>query len=258
MKRIALLLGYDGSDFHGFAPQTDQVTVANTLSDSIGKVFNQPIELTCAGRTDAGVHASYQVVHFDYDESILKRPFEKTRFLKSMSTMLPPAIFVRNATEVDDSFSARFSATSRTYNYIFTTGENKDPIVSRYSYHIFDKVDFNRMDEASKALVGEHDFAAFCKSNKELKSTIRRVNSVQMKKNYFGMDVFEINASAFCHQMVRSITGLLIEIGIGKRTVTELDRILKGKSRNELTFIAPPHGLHLVHVSYPIDVFTQS
>ena len=119
MKRIALLISYDGTDFHGFAPQVSQVTVASTVTDVLSKVFNQPIELVCAGRTDAGVHASYQVIHFDIDETILKKPFEKARLLKSMATMLPSTIFIKDAAEVDSSFSARFSAIDRTYHYIF-------------------------------------------------------------------------------------------------------------------------------------------
>ncbi len=255
MKRIALLLSYDGTDYHGFANQVNQKTVAGEINSCLSKIFNQEVYVVCAGRTDAGVHAEFQVVHFDVDERLLKKFFDKSRLLKSLNKMLDDSIGVLEATEVSDSFHARFSAKSRTYNYFIIQEEFYHPMILRYAYPVPQKLDLDEMNLACSYLSGESDFSAFCKSSKLQKSNVRRVNFAAMKKSSLSYDVFEINANAFCHQMVRSIVGLLLEIGTGKRPASELDRILKGKSRTDLTFIAPPHGLHLVHVEYQEELF---
>lgn len=252
LQRYWALVAYDGSEYHGFAPNPDVPTVGGTLAQAIGQVVGSPVEITCAGRTDAGVHAWGQVVSFDAPADV-----DCERLRRSVNRMCGPSVVLREVTPAPDDFDARFSARSRTYRYRVLNREVPDPFLHQLTWHVGQPLDVEAMNAAGRHLVGKHDFASFCRKRKVMvggveveASLVRDVLSVEWRRAGDDLVDLWITATAFCHQMVRAITGTLVEVGLGKRSVDSVAEALAARDRHAAGVLAPPQGLTLWEVAY--------
>lgn len=249
--RYRLTLAYDGSGFRGFAPNADVRTVGGELSKALAKVLGSEIELAVAGRTDAGVHARGQVVSFDAPHGSV----EPVELRRSLNSLLGPSVVVREVQPAGADFHARFSARWRRYRYRLLTAEVPDPFLGATTWWMPKALDHHRMADAAHMLVGTHDFSSFCRRPRERPdaSLVRNVTDARWSQEP-GDDgrvlTFEITATAFCHQMVRSIVGTLVEVGRGVRGVDTVAAALAGDDRSLAGQLAPPCGLILWEVGY--------
>ncbi len=249
--RLRLDIAYDGSDFAGWAFQPDQRTVAGVLMDGLGRLLGEPPRLTVAGRTDAGVHATGQVCHLDVPDAWWREYHDS--LLRRLAGILPPDVRVTAVCQVPDEFDARFSALRRHYEYRVTDAPwGVWPLRRRDTLVWPRPLDEEAMRQAATALLGEHDFAAYCR-RKENATTIRTLERLDWRREADGVLVAAVSADAFCQAMVRSLVGALLAVGDGRRPVAWPGSLLTRKERaNEVT-VAPPHGLTLVRVDYPDD-----
>jgi tRNA pseudouridine38-40 synthase len=222
-------------------------TVAAALGSGVEKVLRYPVELTCAGRTDAGVHAWGQVVSLDVSASV-----DVCRLQRSLNKMLGPDIVVREAAWAPAGFDARRMALSRRYRYNILCSEWPDPLSASTTWHVGRALDVRRMEAACDVLLGEHDFTSFCHAIRGRPGpVVRRVLRAEWSDLGASRLCFEIEATSFCHQMVRSIVGTLVDVGSGRRTAGQLTAILSARDRSAAGPMAPPHGLCLWEVKYP-------
>jgi tRNA pseudouridine38-40 synthase len=281
--RLRIDLAYDGAGFHGFARQVDVVTVQGTLEGALTRVcglvagppgrggsalpvVDQRVATSCAGRTDAGVHALAQVVHVDVDAawspaaarvvSLASEAPERLR--RRLDAVVGPEITVWSVAVVDPSFDARFSARERRYRYVLTDHDRVDPRGRRYRWDVGEALDVGAMHAAAQALVGEHDFASLCR-RADGGHTRRRIDEVAVRRAEVavgpdgiadGIHV-TLRGPAFCHQQVRSVTGCLVEVGRGRRPVAWMGEVLRARDRRAAARVAPPGGLTLEAVAYP-------
>ncbi|MET0727832.1 MAG: tRNA pseudouridine(38-40) synthase TruA [Acidimicrobiales bacterium] len=248
--RVRMLVAYEGSRFHGFAEQTGHPTVAGVLRAAIETVVRHPVVLTCAGRTDRGVHAWGQVVSFD-----LGQDQDLEALHRSLVKLCSPDIVVRELTEAHPDFDARFSAVARTYRYTVLNRAAPDPFLHRTSWHVATPLEQELLTLACDPFLGEHDFSAFCRRPKlqpgeESPSLVRRVLDAGWTDLGEGLLRLEITATAFCHQMVRSIVGTIVAAGHGRVRAGDIRGILRTGDRALAAPIAPPQGLCLWHVEY--------
>ncbi|ABM00356.1 tRNA pseudouridine(38-40) synthase TruA [Shewanella amazonensis] len=243
--RIALGIEYDGSKFYGWQRQAEVNSVQAELERALSIVANEPIEVQCAGRTDAGVHATGQVVHFDTN-AVRK----EGAWTLGVNVHLPDDIAVRWAMPVNDDFHARFSATARRYRYVIFNHNFRPGILRKGVSHYHGDIDVERMHDAAQALIGERDFTSFraigCQSN----TPFRNVHKVSVSRHGMYI-VVDIQANAFLHHMVRNIVGSLLEIGLGNQPLDWMATLLEAKDRSQAAATAKPHGLYLVDVTYP-------
>jgi tRNA pseudouridine38-40 synthase len=249
--RVRVLLGYDGSGFHGFASQPGVRTVAGVLTEALERVLGHPVELACAGRTDKGVHAWGQVVSFDASQSRFDAPALK----RALTGLCGPELAVREVAAAAPGFDARFSARARTYRYTVLNRPVPDPFLRHTAWHVAEPLVTELLELACDPLLGEHDFSAFCRRPKvpkgaERPSLVRRVLDAGWTDLGDGVLRFEISATAFCHQMVRSIVGTVVAAGHGRLRAGDIRGILRSGERAAAAPIAPPHGLCLWHVTY--------
>jgi tRNA pseudouridine38-40 synthase len=255
--RVALKVAYAGAGFHGFAIQPAQKTVAGAVAGALERHLRHTVELTCAGRTDAGVHAWGQVITFDARADV-----DLTALQRALNKALRPAIVVRAAEVVDASFDARRSATGRRYRYTVLNRAVPDPFLAATSWHVEAPLDLRAMQLACDPLYGEHDFSSFCRQvvhrggpdgdgSTRRGSLVRRVRHAAWSDLGDGILRFEIEASSFCQQMVRAVVGTMVEVGLGKRRAGEMSAILRARDRAAAGQLAPPHGLCLWEVGYP-------
>jgi len=254
-RNVRLLVAYDGTDFHGFAESGDVVTVMGTLRATMEQILQVDLDLTAAGRTDAGVHGWGQVV-----TGRLPDTADLERVQRSVNRMCAPAIVIRAAEWADDGLDARFSATSRAYRYDVWNDPQPNPLLARTSWHVAESLDLDAMNDAATHLLGEHDFASFCRRPKVAegrpeKSLVRILqraewHRVEMEQMPDALLRFEIAASSFCHQMVRSIAGTLVDVGRGRRTPDSVSATLAARDRATAGTVAPPTGLVFWHVGY--------
>lgn len=247
--RIRLDVAYDGTDFHGWATQPRLRTVQGELTGALATVLRVPrVDVVCAGRTDAGVHARGQVVHADLEEAP-----ELGSLVRRLNGILPADVRVRRAVEVPPAFDARFGALWRRYAYRITdTPAALDPLARSQVLAWPRPLDEAAMNAASLLLVGRHDFASFCKP-REGATTIRTLEQLSWVRDDNGVLVGTVVADAFCHSMVRSLVGCLIAIGEGRRPVDWADEILRAALRSPSVTVAHAHGLTLEEVGYPPD-----
>jgi len=245
---VKLVVAYDGTDFSGFAVQRGQPavrTVGGVLAHALATVLRHDVELTCAGRTDAGVHAWGQVVSF------ASRPDLDGRWLRSaVNSMLGPEVVVRSCEMATPGFDARHGARWRRYRYTILNRPVPDPFRDRFVWWLADPLDLSALRLAADVFVGEHDFATFCRKGPEGSSLTRRVLESRWIDEGDGALRYEICANAFCWQMVRSIVGTLAEVGTGKRRPGDLLAALHAADRNTAGQLAPPRGLCLWEVGY--------
>lgn len=259
--RVALGVAYDGSGFHGFAPQPGRRTVSGTLATALQQVAGRAVALTCAGRTDAGVHALAQVVHADLDRALLEARFgpamlpgeEIPGLARSLTSLCGDGVVVWRAVVAPDGFDARRSATARRYRYDIELGERADPLRRGHVWHVGGDLDLSVLRLATDPIVGEHDFAAFCRRppDRPTGPLTRRVTDARWTPLGDGLLRFEIEAGSFCHQMVRSLVGALVAAGGARLRPSDVAALLRSGSRAGAPTLAPPHGLCLVAVRYP-------
>ncbi|MBC3189747.1 tRNA pseudouridine(38-40) synthase TruA [Pseudonocardia sp. C8] len=250
--RVRLDIAYDGTDFSGWAAQPTRRTVQGVLTEALSTVLRTPLRLTVAGRTDAGVHASGQVAHVELPEWLDPQVDD---LLRRINRFLPADVRVRAVTRVPDAFDARFSALRRHYRYRVTTAPyGAEPLRARETVAWPYPLDPEPMNAASRLLLGEHDFAAFCK-RREGATTVRALQRFAWAPAPGEPDVLvaSVSADAFCHSMVRSLVGALLEVGRGHRPVGWPAGLLDRTSRASEVTVAPPHGLSLTGVDYPPD-----
>jgi tRNA pseudouridine38-40 synthase len=247
--RLRLDLAYDGTDFYGWTPHPGLRTVQGELTRALATALRVPeVEVVCAGRTDAGVHARGQVVHTDVDEA---PPLES--LVRRLNGILPADVRVRAAAAAPPYFDARFGALWRRYAYrIADTPAALDPLTRSHVLAWPRPLDLDAMNAAAALLVGRREFASFCKQ-REGATTIRTLEELSWARDDDGVLVGTVRADAFCHSMVRSLVGCLIAIGEGRRPVDWAGEILRAETRSPSVAVVHAHGLTLEEVAYPPD-----
>ncbi|MET8261597.1 tRNA pseudouridine(38-40) synthase TruA [Micromonospora sp. NPDC005205] len=251
--RLRLDVSYDGTDFSGWAPQPTRRTVAGVLVETLDLVLGvgTATGLTVAGRTDAGVHATGQVCHVDLPVDVWRQ--HEGRLLRRLARLLPADVRVRAMTEVPADFDARFSATFRRYEYRVTDAPFGAEPLRRHEVLAWPKpLDLASLNAAATGLVGEHDFAAYCR-RKEHATTLREVTRLEWRRDPDGILVATVQADAFCQAMVRSLVGAMLVAGDGRRPVEWPGTLLTQRERSSEVTVAPARGLTLVAVGYPAD-----
>nr|WP_296779272.1 tRNA pseudouridine(38-40) synthase TruA [Rhodococcus sp. (in: high G+C Gram-positive bacteria)] len=246
LTRYRLDIAYDGTQFSGWARQPELRTVCGVLEKAFSTVLREPVELTVAGRTDAGVHASGQVAHMDIVGSI----DEPHRLVRRMARFLPRDVRVKAITAVSRDFDARFSALRRHYEYRFSTARyGVDPLEVNSVVSWPREIDLDAVRDASARLVGLHDFAAFCK-RRDGATTVRELQRFDWIQDEDRVTAY-VSADAFCWSMVRSLVGAMQAVGEGRRTLEWTEALLSTRARSSSVTVAPAHGLSLVAVDYP-------
>ncbi|HET7735736.1 MAG TPA: tRNA pseudouridine(38-40) synthase TruA [Nocardioidaceae bacterium] len=257
--RLRLDLAYDGTEFHGWATQPELRTVQGVLETALGTVLRGPVSVTCAGRTDTGVHARGQVVHVDVEPAALVAAAGRSTLspaeslVRRLNGVLPGDVHVTRVVEAAAGFDARFSAEWRRYAYrIADDVAAVDPLHRGHVLAWPRALDVGAMNEAAALLVGEHDFAAFCKK-REGATTIRTLLELVCRREPPGVLVATVRADAFCHSMVRSLMGCLVAVGEGRVPPDWAGAVLGARARDPRVGVMPAHGLTLEEVSYPPD-----
>jgi tRNA pseudouridine38-40 synthase len=242
--RLALGIEYDGSRFLGWQTQPGGGTVQDVLQTAMAAIAGEDVRVTCAGRTDRGVHAREQVIHFDPP---VPRPL--TAWVRGVNAMLPDSVAVLWARPVDDTFHARFSALSRSYRYILLNRSVPPALSARHTGWFHRALDVDSMRRASEFLVGEHDFSAFRSAECQARTPVRRVSRLEIESVGERID-FVMSANAFLHHMVRNIVGTLVYVGMGKHPPTWVREVLATRERALAAPTFGPEGLYLEAVEY--------
>jgi len=248
VKNIKLTVAYDGTNYHGFQEQrgTGLSTVQETLETVLSKLAKRPVQIIGAGRTDAGVHAQGQVVNFRCENWPV--PLEKVHL--AVNSLLPGDIAVLKAEEVPPEFHARFSATAKTYRYAIYHSRVMSPLHRLYYLHEPRQMDVEAMRVAVRYLLGTHDFKSFQAQGTPVKDTVRTIYRAEIEYEAPFLHLY-IKGNGFLYNMVRIITGTLIDVGIGKTEPEEMENIIKAKDRTRAGTTAPPQGLCMMEVEYP-------
>jgi len=248
--RVRMVVAYDGTGFKGFAAQGPGVrTVAGVLEEAAQKVLGHPVKVTCAGRTDAGVRAWGQVVHFDSSRET--EDLDLAGLQRSLNRMLKTSVVVRAVNVAPSDFDARFSAVARRYRYTVVNTPTPDPFRASTAWHVKQPLDLRAMLAACDPFLGEHDFSSFCKKPDDpARTMVRKVHDATWHDLGEGVLRFDIEAQSFCHQMVRSIVGTIVDVGLGKLKAGDITWILRAKDRQFAGPVAPAHGLCLWEVLY--------
>lgn len=246
--RIALGVEYDGSQYHGWQAQTGLHTIQQAVESALSQVADCPVSVVCAGRTDTGVHATGQVIHFDCDKIRSIRAW-----VHGANNYLPKDICVKGGSEVEESFHARYSAISRSYRYLIYNGAIRPALYRSNFTWQYRQLNHESMHKAGLVLVGEQDFTSFrsveCQSN----SPMRNIHSLEVSR-HGDMVLIDITANAFLHHMVRNIAGVLMAVGSNKRPIGWVKEVLDAKDRRLGAETASPYGLYLINVAYPKDL----
>lgn len=243
--RIALALGYDGRRFAGWQTQPSVRTAQDVLEQALSAMAGHPVDTVCAGRTDAGVHALAQVVHFDTDAH---RP--RTAWVRGVNAALPDDIAVHWAAPVTPEFHARFSATARTYRYLLLCSPVRQPLWHGRAGWTHHALDLDAMREAAAVLVGRHDFSAFRSAQCQAASPVRTLDRLELHAQG-ALVVFTLRANAFLHHMVRNLVGALVAVGAGRRPASWAGEVLASRDRAQAAATFSPAGLYLAAVDYP-------
>lgn len=245
MKRIKLVVAYDGTAYHGWQQQPGEETIEGVLNQAISNLTGEKIQVTGASRTDAGVHALGNVAVFDTESPI---PGEK--FSYALNQRLPADIVIQDSVEVDADFHPRYRKCRKTYEYRILNRRFPLPEYRNNAYFYHGVLDVGAMQEAAEAFVGEHDFAAFCSAGAQVQTTIRRVHSLHVFPVDAERIVIQIQGNGFLYNMVRIIAGTLLEVGRGHMKASEMADIIASCDRGQAGPTAPAHGLKLVEIEY--------
>ena len=253
MQRYFITLSYDGTSYHGWQIQPNGISVQERLQQALSTLLRMPVEVVGAGRTDAGVHASMMVAHFDLPTPIDSLPAEAERggvanLAYRLNRILPRDIAVQRVEAVAPDMHARFSATSRTYYYFLHTV--KDPFLRNTSWETHYQLDFPAMNEAAAWLLTQSDFASFCKVGADVKTTLCQLSRAEWVQLSPVAWRFEITANRFLRNMVRAVVGTLVEVGRHRITLADFQRIVESKQRTEAGESMPAHALFLVDITY--------
>ncbi len=250
--RMVATVEYDGSQFLGWQRQADGPTIQEELEDALSRVADEPVGVTGAGRTDTGVHACGQVIHFDST-----RDRSTDNWLRGANTLLPRGIAVLGVRRIDGEFNARFCASSRSYRYVTFNRKIRPTYLQNYVSWDYRPLDPVLMHEAARVLFGKHDFSAFRASSCQARSAIREVTEIKVES--LGQWIWlDITADGFLHHMVRNIADVLMTIGAGEKSVTWIKAVLDSKDRTQGGKTAPAQGLYLTRVSYPAEYYVPA
>lgn len=245
--RYFVEFAYCGTDFHGSQTQPNGNTVQAEMEAAFATILRDPVALTFAGRTDAGVHAEKMVAHFDWNKSL------PANLVGRLNNLLPAAIAISGMRPVTDEAHARFDALTRTYRYRITT--RKDPFLYTTHTRVAPGLDFEAMNQAAQLLLGKQDFASFCRVHTDVKTTICDVREAKWVTESDTETYFVITADRFLRNMVRAVVGTLFEIGRGKKSETQLADIIASHNRCSAGHSAPAEGLSLVEITYPKNIY---
>lgn len=251
--RYFIQLSYDGTGYHGWQVQPNGVSVQEVLQKALSTLLRQPTEVTGAGRTDAGVHASMMVAHFDWPaahegEGGEEAPLDCTQLTYKLNRLLPPDVAVQAVRPVGPEMHARFSATRRTYHYYIHT--RKDPFLRGYSWQVNVPLDFALMNEASQVLLEYSDFTSFSKTGTDVKTNICQLTEARWEQLKPGEWRFTVSANRFLRNMVRAIVGTLVEVGRHRMTISQMRRAIEAKDRQRAGESVPGHALYLTNIEY--------
>ena len=242
--RFFITLSYDGTRYHGWQVQPNGPSVQEKLQWALSTILRQDIQVTGAGRTDAGVHARMMVAHFDVETM----DFDLQDLTYKLNRLLPQDIAIQKMDPVSDEMHARFSATSRTYHYYIHT--LKDPFHRAYSCELHYPLDFQLMNEAAAVLMTYEDFGAFCKAHADVKTTLCHITAAAWHQTSPSTWYFEITANRFLRNMVRAVVGTLIDVGRGRLSLDDFRKVIEGKRRTEAGESMPANALFLEDVKY--------
>jgi tRNA pseudouridine38-40 synthase len=252
VRNIKLTLAYDGTNFCGFELQPNKRSIRGEIEKALFKLFKKRIKIINASRTDAGVHALSQVINFQ-----LKNSVPTSRITAALNSCLPEEIRAIKVQERAPGFHARYSPKTKEYEYLIFNGKNLSPFYRNFVWQVKPKLDLAAVRKASKILQGKHDFSSFCASGSDDKNFVREVKILIRKRKIRIWDGSELSvvsckfkASGFLYKMVRNMVGTLAEVGLGKRSLVDVKKILRGRDRRLAGRTAPAHGLCLINVNY--------
>ena len=245
MRTLKLTIEYDGTNYLGWQVQPKGPTLQGALEEKLALITGERPRLTASGRTDAGVHALAQVAHFKTQSAL-----QVASIQKALNSLLPADITIKKVEEVEEGFHARKHAKSKVYEYRVLNRDLRSPFLRRFAWHIPQKLDLERMKEATHCLLGEHDFSAFRSVGSPTRTAVRKVLKAEWKRGKDGLLRFEIEATGFLKQMVRAIVGTLVEVGRRRMTAQDFSGILASKDRRKAGPTAPARGLFLREVKY--------
>ena len=246
MQRYFFELAYDGTDFFGWQRQPTDLSVQEVIENALSKIHsNAPIKVVGCGRTDTGVHAHHYILHTDLPEIA-----DSEKFTFKLNRMLPEAVAIHSIYAVDNEAHARFHATQRTYRYFIH--QEKNPFKQKHSWHVPQELDFTKMNEAAKHLLGKQDFTSLSKLHTDVKTNICDVTEAKWTVTESEI-YFEISADRFLRNMVRATVGTLIDVGLGKIAPGDIPRILEAKNRQAASTSVPAHGLFLWEITYNLQ-----
>ncbi len=244
MRNIKLIIEYDGKSFNGWQKQPNKLNIQGEIERAIGEITGEEIDLIASGRTDAGVHSLGQTANFKTNSQI---PIEK--FAIAINSKLKKSIVIKRAEEVDERFHSRYSVISKTYRYTIHNSEMGTALYRDMEYHFPIKLDVEKMKQAAKYFEGEHDFKAFKASGTSSKSSVRIIYKADVIREQDRVYI-ELTGNGFLYNMVRIISGTLLDVGIGKIDVDEIPEIIESKDRKRAGKTLPAHGLCLMKVMY--------
>ena len=252
-RRLRLDIAYDGTNFYGWGSQPDRRTLQDLVEEAISRISRVDTESIVAGRTDAGVHATGQVIHVDVPDVIFDGELTYKDFRYKLNRILDEDVRIMAITDAPAGFHARFSALRRHYVYKLIDNNDVIPPLSRHDVASWYRpLDVNRMNEASKLVLGHHDFAAFCKF-REGSTTIRSLEKYEWKRTDDGLLIADVVADAFCYSMVRNLVGAVVCVADGRKEPSWMAELLANKERVSDSLVFPARGLTLVQVDYPSD-----
>lgn len=244
MRNIKLKIEYDGKEYNGWQKQPNKLNIQGEIERAIEKITGEKVELYASGRTDAGVHSLGQVANFKTNS---KMPIEK--FAIAINSQVKNSIRIVSAEEVSENFHSRYNCKQKTYRYIINNSPYGSAIYRNLEYHMPIKLDVKKMEKAIKYFEGEHDFKAFKSSGTSSKSSIRTIYKAEIKKKEERI-IIELTGNGFLYNMVRIISGTLLEVGLGKIKADDIPLIIESKDRTRAGKTLPPQGLYLVEVKY--------
>ena len=244
MRNIKLTIEYDGKDFNGWQKQPNKLNIQGEIERAIKDITGEEVDLIASGRTDAGVHALGQIANFKTNSNI---PVEKIPI--ALNTKLKRSIRILSAEEVEERFHSRYNCKKKTYRYVINNSANGTAIYRNLEYNFSQKLNVDKMNEAVKYFIGEHDFKGFKASGTSSKSSVRTIYDANVYKNGDRVNI-ELTGNGFLYNMVRIIAGTLIDVGIEKILPEEITDIINSKERTKAGKTLPPNGLYLVKVEY--------